>query len=87
MRLLRNITFYSLEMKKASETVPELDDEQEKITIPLEEKKYKLVVSEEKTTPNHTPVPKNEPPHIQLIGEMKDTQVTEYTNMHIKCGN
>lgn len=75
---------YSSEMKETNEIVSELNDE---MSISLEEKKkYKLVLSEEKTTPNHTPVPKFEPPYLQLIGEMKDTQVTEYSNMHIKCG-
>ena len=74
-------------MKSNSEIVTELDDEQENVSLPLEEKKrYKLVVSDEKTTPNHTPLPKFEPPYLQLIGEMKDTQVQYYTNMHIMCG-
>eukprot|EP00800_Vazella_pourtalesii_P011011 TRINITY_DN2663_c0_g2_i5.p1 TRINITY_DN2663_c0_g2~~TRINITY_DN2663_c0_g2_i5.p1 ORF type:complete len:468 (-),score=90.07 TRINITY_DN2663_c0_g2_i5:48-1451(-) len=68
------------EMKETNEIVSELNDE---MSISLEEKKkYKLVLSEEKTTPNHTPVPKFEPPYLQLIGEMKDTQVVRSVCFH-----
>ncbi|KAI6649732.1 hypothetical protein LOD99_6522 [Oopsacas minuta] len=73
------------EMKNMIEIFQNLDsnETEEKISTPLVEKKcYKLIVSEESETKIRAKSPKFEPPHVQMIGELKDTQVVRSVSFH-----